>query len=518
MVNSVNFNIWSCLASFNGFSDESASKNYSGCGTRTDKYDCSVSYRPDLFKLTEGPERKVKRSTSWMSVLPSLVIPVAIGVTMYLGLSAAIQNQWIANEQILRYLTGHPISKLTTAMFFVGAGSLLIIALNVFDQFRWEPRIRLPHPAAEDDSITADATEASADAQEDACVAYLDALPVRVQEHYLAKRLSLAVEYVSRTGSASNVEDELKYLAENDFHTQQQRLSLVRIMIWAMPMLGFLGTVLGISQALGGLNFGADKEFSQVMGGLQASLYVAFDTTALALTLSIFLMFCVFLVERFEMQLLDHVDLRARKEVSDQFDFTGKPDSTVQTVERIGRGVLAATHEVVQKQVDLWQNSINQAEEAWLTSSSQTHEALRQNLSVVVDEAMINMAHLLSQAIGKADESLANRWEQWQITMSDNARQISLQQESLQKHTELLQGLFAQLDNLGQYQNALNRNLDALASTGRLDATLSSLNSVMFDLNRKLGKQVVEPTSDSAEEESSKSFKVRIAEGTSRAA
>lgn len=457
----------------------------------------------------------MKRSTSWMSVLPSLVIPLAIGAMMYMALYASIQSGWVANDQILRYLTGHPISKLTTAMFFVGGASLLMIGLNLFEQFRWESRIRLPFSKTDQP----DSLEVS-DAGDDERVAFLNSLPDRVQDHYLVKRLASAIDYVDRTGSASNVEEELKYLAENDHHAQQQRLSLVRIMIWAMPMLGFLGTVLGISQALGGLSIGADQELSEVMGGLQASLYVAFDTTALALTLSIILMFCAFLVERFEIQLLDHVELRARKEISDQFDFTDKPDSAVQTVERIGRGVLAATHEVVQKQVDLWRGSIDQAEEAWMVSNHQTHESIRQNLSVVMDEAMTNMAHLLSQAIGKADESLATRWEQWQITMSDTARRLSQQQESLQEHTKLIQALFQQLENLGQYQTALNRNLDALASTGRLEATLSSLNSVIFDLNRKLGKKIIESaaTDEAASAPPTVPFDIRIAEGTSRAA
>lgn len=454
-----------------------------------------------------------------MSVLPSLVIPLAIGTVLYMGLNAAIQNGSIENDQILRYLTGHPISKLTTAMFFVGGASILLIVWNLFDQFRWESQVKLPfrdedelEGAGDDELVEGDTPDFRLD--------YLHSLPTRVQDHYLTKRLVSAVEYVNRTGSATNLEEELKYLAENDHHTQQQRLSLARIMIWAMPMLGFLGTVLGISQALGGLSIGADQELAEVMGGLQASLYVAFDTTALALTLSIVLMFCAFLVERFEVQLLDHVELRTRKEVSDQFDFTGKPDSAVQTVERIGRGVLAATHEVVQKQVDLWRDSIDQAESAWLVSNRQTHESLRQNLGVVMDEAMTNMAHLLSQAIGKADESIATRWEQWQITISDTARQLSQQQDSLREHTQLIQALFEQLENLGQYQNALNRNLDALTSTDRLDSTLSSLNSVIFDLNRKLGKKIIESaaTEKPASQPSNKSFDIRIAEGTSRAA
>ena len=471
-----------------------------------------------------------------MSVLPSLVIPLAIGAMAYMGLSAAIQTGWIDNEETLRYLTGHPISKLTTAMFFVGGASLLIIAWNISQQFRWEKSIRLPfegepgtateldqavveNETSEQLQETTEHAEANAaDFRHD----YLNSLPERIQEHYLWKRLYTAIEYVGRTGSATNVEEELKYLSDNDHNAQQPRYSLVRIMIWAMPMLGFLGTVLGISQALGGLNMGADSDLQQVMGGLQASLYVAFDTTAVALTLSIVLMFCTFIVERFEMQLLDQVDLRARKEIADQFDFTGKPDSAVQTMERIGRAVLAATHETVQKQAELWMSTIEKAEQAWLMTSSDTHEVLRQNLSVVIDGAIIDMGELLSQAIYKADESLATRWEQWQITMSDNARQIVAQQDSLKQHSELLQTLLQQIGNLEQYQTAVNSNLDALASTSRLDTTLASLNNVIFELNRKLGKQIAEPITGQIKKPTSsakdKSFSLRIAEGTKRAA
>lgn len=480
-----------------------------------------------------------------MSVLPSLVIPLALGAMMYMGLSAAIQNDWIANEQILRYLTGHPISQLTTAMFFVGGASVLLIALNIFEQFRWEPAIQLPHSESDSRAAANQETNQKDAATEeiDARVLYLDSLPKKVHDHYLWNRLDSALQFVERTGSATNVDEELKYLSDNDHHAQTQRYSLVRILIWAMPMLGFLGTVLGISQALGGLNFGADKDFADVMGGLQASLYVAFDTTAVALTLSIALMFCTFFVERFELQLLDHVDLRARKEIADQFDFTGKPDSAVQTIERIGKGVLVATHDVVMKQAELWKATIDQAESAWITSSTETHDALQESMSGALDEAMLNMAHLLAQAIGKADESLATRWEQWQITMSDNARQLTLQQESLHRHAGLLKDLFQQMENLGQYQTALNRNLEALTITGRLDETLSNLDKVIGELNKKLirpmtadeaiGKKktkirsvakstksapVQKLADEKSPDKSDKSFLVRIAEGTARAA
>ena len=92
---------------------------------------------------------------------------------------------------------------------------------------------------------------------------------------------------IYRTNSTASVEDELKYLADLDLDRQQQRYSLVRILIWATPMLGFLGNCFwGFLKRLVGINVGPDNDFQQMMDGLRGSLYVAFDTTALALTLS----------------------------------------------------------------------------------------------------------------------------------------------------------------------------------------------------------------------------------------
>ena len=79
-------------------------------------------------------------------------------------------------------------------------------------------------------------------------------------------------------------------------------------------MLGFLGTVVGITQALGDLDPQLlATSIQKAMEGMMAGLYVAFDTTSLALSLSLGLMFVQFLAERIEMQLLSIVDTRTSR-------------------------------------------------------------------------------------------------------------------------------------------------------------------------------------------------------------
>lgn len=63
--------------------------------------------------------------------------------------------------------------------------------------------------------------------------------------------------------------------------------SIIRYLAWALPSIGFIGTIMGIAQALGLADRASDPE---ILGQITANMYVAFDTTLVALILSIFLM------------------------------------------------------------------------------------------------------------------------------------------------------------------------------------------------------------------------------------
>ncbi|MBF2056793.1 MAG: MotA/TolQ/ExbB proton channel family protein [Cyanobacterium sp. T60_A2020_053] len=90
--------------------------------------------------------------------------------------------------------------------------------------------------------------------------------------------------------------------------------SFPRILVWAIPLLGFVGTVLGISSAVNGFSgfLEGSSEVEQIkegIGTVTSGLAVAFDTTLLALLLSIIVMIPLVLIERRESQLLLRVDL-----------------------------------------------------------------------------------------------------------------------------------------------------------------------------------------------------------------
>ena len=435
----------------------------------------------------------IKQKTSWLNVLPSLVIPICIGLTAYLGLSYLIEQSILTNDLVVRYTTGHPISRFTTGMFFIGVASLLMIAKNVFEQFSTEGKIQLSAPTKDSSAKAEEKPTGNQPAGNQppaatkppkgvaaTAAAYQEALDEHsswIKEHYLWQRLSAMMAFLQRSDSTANAETELKYLSELDYERQQQRFALVRILIWATPMLGFLGTVLGISEALGGISVGPENDFETMMNGLRGSLYVAFDTTALALTLSMFLMFGQFLIDRFELQLLTIVDTRVHAEVNRSFDLAAGDN---EAMTNFSDQFLEASKQAAINQTKVWKHSIESAEKAWASTLTDTNANVQNNLTDALGQNVSQLASQLTAAIDRADNAMSHRWQQWQVTLSDNCRLLSEHQKQLAEQTNQFSKMVTEKSDERQSENkpladAIAQNNEAIEATKQLRETLNTL-------------------------------------------
>jgi len=127
-------------------------------------------------------------------------------------------------------------------------------------------------------------------------------------------RLSLLVQAHGSATSAgdSEVEADSHKLDDNFFHTLWKKsadsYAILRYINWAIPILGFIGTVLGISLAAAGIQKIISNqqvsEFSSDLGQAIAPLGIAFDTTLIALSLSVLLMLLQTLLQRWEEAIL----------------------------------------------------------------------------------------------------------------------------------------------------------------------------------------------------------------------
>ncbi len=143
--------------------------------------------------------------------------------------------------------------------------------------------------------------------------AHLKTLSQALPENFLIRRLVRALEYFAARQSVSETVDQLRLQAERDENSIESSYTMLRVFIWAIPILGFIGTVLGIGASVAGfseaVSSAADLDvMKDSIGGVTSGLGVAFDTTLLALVTSIFIMFPTSSLQKAEEDYLARVD------------------------------------------------------------------------------------------------------------------------------------------------------------------------------------------------------------------
>lgn len=138
----------------------------------------------------------------------------------------------------------------------------------------------------------------------------LRALPESQQRLLLPRVLLSALQRFGATGNVQDVSSATQTLVNAEAERLESELSMIRYIAWAIPSIGFIGTVRGIGQALTLAYRAVEGDIS----GVTESLGVAFNSTFFALLVSIFIMFLVhqlqLLQERLVFETSDYCDER----------------------------------------------------------------------------------------------------------------------------------------------------------------------------------------------------------------
>jgi len=109
----------------------------------------------------------------------------------------------------------------------------------------------------------------------------------------------------SATKNVQNLSDAIESNLEALAIKQDSENTMIRYLIWVIPSIGFIGTVRGIGQALSE----ADKALAGDISGMTDSLGVAFNSTLVALLISIIVMFLFHQLQRLQdSQIVDTQD------------------------------------------------------------------------------------------------------------------------------------------------------------------------------------------------------------------
>jgi biopolymer transport protein ExbB/TolQ len=403
--------------------------------------------------------------------------PLLWGGLLACGFYALIFGGPLDFPLVHRYFTHHPVEIMETALFFIGLATLLLKIAEFRSQASrtaesaWEGI--MPCTSMADNLRT--------------LFARLDDLTPSRQADYLARRLRAALNFVRFRGSAEGLDDELKYLADMDAARIQAGFGLFRVIIWAIPILGFLGTVIGITMALNGIT--ESKLGQDVMAQVLSGLGLKFDTTALALTLSMVLMFVYFFVEGASHSFQEQIDRRTQEELMGRFPAVAKgPDGQLAAVRQMAETVVQAADRLLRQQVELWQASLEAAGSRWMQMSRSAGETLQGSLAGALKDSLQMHARELAAAEQAAMQHGRNSWEKVLQTQSQAMQNTAALQEAVSGQAEVLERTVLAVGEVARLEDALNRNLSALAGAKHFEQTVASMAAAINLLNAKLAE------------------------------
>ncbi len=132
----------------------------------------------------------------------------------------------------------------------------------------------------------------------------IQSLPETEQRRLLPRSLLSALHRFRATRNIQDVSTTAHGICEAESERLDSELSMVRYIAWAIPSIGFIGTVRGIGEALGQ----AHQAVEGNIAGVTRSLGVAFNSTFAALLISIVLMFLLHQLQLQQDRLVQHTE------------------------------------------------------------------------------------------------------------------------------------------------------------------------------------------------------------------
>ncbi|WP_331125961.1 MotA/TolQ/ExbB proton channel family protein [Longimicrobium sp.] len=320
----------------------------------------------------------------------------------------------------------------------------------------------------------------------------------------------------TRAAAAAKAEEDAVFAQS----AMEQSYSLPRAFVWAIPLMGFIGTVVGISAAVAGFSsfLRQAEEIEQIKTGIGAvttGLAVAFDTTLLALALSVLVMLPLVLLERLEGRVL----LALEADVSDAV-VAWLPDTAAESgvdrtvmVEAVGEALAAHLPEpremVRVAEVYLRQAAMEVAAGAREAAAqvaqagaalSVHHEQAMARIAAAEEEAHARIAVREAASADALTAMLASVDEAGRATVGEvraHAQQVAngLAQHAskiaqsldrvgatLQQRAEALERHSAQLAEVVELERSLERTLRTLETTGELRNALAGVERSMRGL------------------------------------
>jgi biopolymer transport protein ExbB/TolQ len=149
----------------------------------------------------------------------------------------------------------------------------------------------------------------------------LQELPAENRQFLLPSALTSAIQRFAATRNIQDAVSAVRDACEIQGDRLDSELSILRYVAWAIPSVGFIGTVRGIGAALGQAHRAVEGDIT----GVTQSLGVAFNSTFIALVLSIILMFFIHQLQLRQERLIHDTDAYCQQNLINRLQVNPAP-------------------------------------------------------------------------------------------------------------------------------------------------------------------------------------------------
>lgn len=430
--------------------------------------------------------------------------PYLWGGAATVGFYQGIPHLPVYRAEAERYFCAHPVEYVQTALFFVGLFILVRKLLSLRPQRSALRTCTLRAAATIAPTTGAKATTAQAI---ETLNAWQSSLSDSQRRTWIGERLAEVRHYLQLWPTADGLESQLKDLDQRAGDDLHDSFALLQTINWAIPIMGFLGTVLGITMAIFNLDVNhLDASLSEVT----FNLAVAFDTTAVALCHSLILVFLYLFVKGAEERTLAQVGSFCRRHVLPLIPAEAAQASPLLEAEAAAaKQLVDRTSELIESQTHLWTESIEHLRDRWSGTLVEQQKSLTQSLHTGTQATLAGHAdqldglrreflralEQLAQHRAEADARLqaheAAIVSRWEAGTTKLASVLSAAQQAADQRTaRMLSELAAQFDGwksqLQSTTGSLTANVERLAQQEARVCDLLERGDDVISLEEKL--------------------------------
>ena len=156
---------------------------------------------------------------------------------------------------------------------------------------------------------------------------------------------------------------------------------------------------------------------------------------------------------------------------------------------QMAQAVVKSSDELVRRQADIWQQTIQAAHAQWEQVTTASRRQLEAGLSGALQKSVHEHAAQLSQSAEASQQTAERIWDRLLHALSENAQVMRAQQAEMAKQGDCMLQMARAAGDIVRLEDALNHNLQALAGARNFEATVMSLSAAIHLLNSRLNDE-----------------------------